>query len=1009
MIRSKTKTILTDKIIIAMAFIILSSTYAYSIPRIECEETKKESNSEKPQGKESTENFTIIINGQPLTGPYSLPEQRGDRNYLPIASIARALGDKLKIDLSSRTIEVQRQTGVVADFNAQLNQIRENGVVILGVSNTLDIIFTPNLDELMLPVEIVGPLFDISITVDKDARTVKITRGQVQANTIRSGKARRKLDLFHLDYAYNLNSSFSSFNQNLALNSSGRFGDDRFDLTTSFSGGTGQLPLAFQRGTFNYSRPNGTQLVAGDFGTGTDLRLLSLAVRGFLIQQPLGNNQLTAFAGRAISGQLSLEPSSLLKAESSGFDTNVVGAYVKFGSGINGLLHSAGQFSAGFLHFNNSNRRGDVVIGNYSNSSKRNSFQAEAGLGNFSGTQQKGEAVQGTGLAVDLSDSFKLRDNLTLQGRFAHIGPNYLSPESSGFITPMNLVAGGISFRPIRSISASLNGQSTNKLDNSGQKNSSFSATLNISPRDSGLSIFLIHNQLKDSERGKSSSSLLSITKKFEQWRLLGNLSRIQILGVTGINALVGASVRLNNASNIDFSQSFGNRGSLSGSVDYMTSSLFNERISFGAGFGYNRSEGKLSTNQRMIAVVKMPYDQTMQLNFSHSRNGYQIQVQLRGPFLFNHRGREVANLSIEDINTIGSLNGRVYQDINLNGLYDPGIDKPQSNVQLQVDGKYFVETDHEGIYKIDNLLFGDHEALLNLLTVRADLTILDNSQKNFKLDPKRDLLVDFRLIRTGRITGMVWQDANGDGIFDKDEKPVEDVRVLASNGRDTQTYNDGSYLIGDLPPGEYTVLVDEKTLPLNHRSTNSSHKVLVQSGNETGGVNFPVSIPVKVKKFQNDSSSKKPAETAVPESIKPSIPAEKVEPPIRVSEPKTITTAKPSVVVEKPSPEKSVKDKKVKTDELSRMVEPLHVNTTVVGNYTIQVSSSQNEADSRSLTDRLQSAGFHQAYMVRADLGVKGIWFRVRVGRYQSATEANRSAVELKAKRFDCFVTQYN
>src|ERR1051326_4271077 len=49
--------------------------------------------------------YTISINGQALLTPPNRPEQRGDRLFLPISSIAQALGDKLTIDPQKRSEE----------------------------------------------------------------------------------------------------------------------------------------------------------------------------------------------------------------------------------------------------------------------------------------------------------------------------------------------------------------------------------------------------------------------------------------------------------------------------------------------------------------------------------------------------------------------------------------------------------------------------------------------------------------------------------------------------------------------------------------------------------------------------------------------------------------------------------------------------------------------------------------------------------------------------------------
>src|SRR5918997_1659208 len=46
----------------------------------------------RPQGR------TIVVNGRTLTGPASSAAQRGGRIFLPVVSIALALGDTIKTD-----------------------------------------------------------------------------------------------------------------------------------------------------------------------------------------------------------------------------------------------------------------------------------------------------------------------------------------------------------------------------------------------------------------------------------------------------------------------------------------------------------------------------------------------------------------------------------------------------------------------------------------------------------------------------------------------------------------------------------------------------------------------------------------------------------------------------------------------------------------------------------------------------------------------------------------------
>jgi serine/threonine protein kinase len=67
-------------------------------------------------------------------------------------------------------------------------------------------------------------------------------------------------------------------------------------------------------------------------------------------------------------------------------------------------------------------------------------------------------------------------------------------------------------------------------------------------------------------------------------------------------------------------------------------------------------------------------------------------------------------------------------------------------------------------------------------------------------------------------------------------------------------------------------------------------------------------------------------------------------------------------------------------------------------GKYTLQVRVTQSQNEAESIGKKLRSTGA-EVYVVKADLGAKGIWYRVRVGRYQSFAEAQKAGAELKNK----------
>jgi sporulation related protein len=65
---------------------------------------------------------------------------------------------------------------------------------------------------------------------------------------------------------------------------------------------------------------------------------------------------------------------------------------------------------------------------------------------------------------------------------------------------------------------------------------------------------------------------------------------------------------------------------------------------------------------------------------------------------------------------------------------------------------------------------------------------------------------------------------------------------------------------------------------------------------------------------------------------------------------------------------------------------------------HSLQAMSSQNADEARLFVERLARAGV-PAYVVSANLGSRGTWHRVRIGRFTSADEALRFAAEARAR----------
>lgn len=776
----------------------------------------------------------IIVNERALAGPNSAAQLRGGRLFLPVAAIAQALGDTFSSDPALRVVTIRRQNGATAVFNAPLNEVRENGAVILTVSATAGLVFPPAPDELMLPAEIVAALFDVTVRRDENEAIV-ITRKGIQADTIRSGDRHARFELFQLEYDYNYSRYTSSGDHSLVLRGTGRVGDARLTFIANSSMGVtyNSSRPRLEGGTVTLDRPNGQTFVAGEFGTGTNVEFLSAAVRGGLVQLPFRGMRLDFFGGQTTSGvpdtaQLDPTKPTFIAYSPLAFryDTRIFGAMAT--TATRDQRQSDFTLSGGVMHFSGSNRKGNMLAGGLRYMSGRNRFQADLGVGQFSGENRDGSQTKGTGMAVNLVGSYHLTDHVVLQGRYAYVGQAFLSPQS-GLHEPTNLAAAGVSWQPRRWITAGLSGSTATTPGRFGQFNRYVTATVNLAADNAMPAIFISHTQSSTTQLRNSAFTLVTATKRFNRWHMFLNGSRVKTFGATALNLQGGGNVRLNESNTLELSQAIGSRGLLSGMATWQVSNLFQNRLGFSAGLGYTKSNtAPFQTSQHLSASMKLPRSSTLQFSYLRTQTGTTALLSLRGLFFSSKRAERALNGPISELNSYGAVSGRVYQDVNLNGRFDPGVDQPQANVRVRVDGSRYVVSDVNGNFRVDSVLRGEHSVYLDLLSVRADLTLLDDTHQLITLDSGRDSIVDFRVVRTGRITGLVWLDVNENGRLDDGERPLPDVRVVTGSGRDTLTDANGYFIIGDLPPGEHILLLDEKTIPEQTRSVAGSQPIKV-------------------------------------------------------------------------------------------------------------------------------------------------------------------------------------
>jgi cell division protein FtsN len=143
----------------------------------------------------------------------------------------------------------------------------------------------------------------------------------------------------------------------------------------------------------------------------------------------------------------------------------------------------------------------------------------------------------------------------------------------------------------------------------------------------------------------------------------------------------------------------------------------------------------------------------------------------------------------------------------------------------------------------------------------------------------------------------------------------------------------------------------------------------------------------------------KVPADKAPLQIPKPKPPQRKTPRKIAKKEaPPPSPSAAPTPAKEKTSLKKSSRGVAAPRPKKNRATAPKNAK------FTIQVASLKNKTEAQKIVAQLQKKGY-PAYRALGKVPGKGIWYRVRVGGYQTKTEAVATLRRLKRSKFNGIV----
>ena len=231
-----------------------------------------------------------------------------------------------------------------------------------------------------------------------------------------------------------------------------------------------------------------------------------------------------------------------------------------------------------------------------------------------------------------------------------------------------------------------------------------------------------------------------------------------------------------------------------------------------------------------------------------------------------------------------------IWNDANGNGIQDPeesGIPNVKVNLTDANGNVVTVITDSKGNYRFENLMPGNYTVSIDETTLPAGMketyeldSALDKSVSVSLVEGQTKDDVDFGFVTLATVGDTVWNDANGNGIQDPEEAGIPNVKVSLTDGSGNVvtviTDENGKYKFENLMPGDYTISIDETTLPAGMKETyeldntlDKTVSVTLTEGQTKDDVDFGFIVPAVVgDTLWNDANGngvQDPGEAGIP------------------------------------------------------------------------------------------------------------------------------------------------
>lgn len=163
---------------------------------------------------------------------------------------------------------------------------------------------------------------------------------------------------------------------------------------------------------------------------------------------------------------------------------------------------------------------------------------------------------------------------------------------------------------------------------------------------------------------------------------------------------------------------------------------------------------------------------------------------------------------------SVGDIEGYVFKDFNSDGLRQRD-EPPVEGIKLWVGKDKSQVTDLFGYYRFKGARARRAYVTLDTSTLPSGFVLTVPVIQEVAIAHHATSRIDFGIISRSEISGLVFEDVDGNGEYSRDDKGVKGLVILLDDGKKTVTDSVGRYSFPQAPVGERTVTLDLNTLPV--------------------------------------------------------------------------------------------------------------------------------------------------------------------------------------------------